>query len=326
MKKEEYAEKYKTEQWSYCFKCGKGVFKDLRFRVSLFHNGKSLISCPEHYRFLIALICKLTDPKNERIRKGHKTAQESGASHQAALDGWNTRRERGTDIIGIEKMKQWFKDHPEKKKEYAQEAADTKRAHGDYDFDSMSEIGKKGWENSRNDPVRWEIKMQNMKAGQKRSKENGNFQNGREKGRQTFFDHYGLFSFIFPKFSLESQELFIALEENIPKNLTCYYAIKQNENFGTTLTNGRKTSGEYQVWVHGNRFCRFLDFYIKELNICIEFDEKWHEKAQDYDKERTSDILKTMPNIKILRVKKEDYLNDKDKVIKECVDFFVKTS
>jgi hypothetical protein len=163
-----------------------------------------------------------------------------------------------------------------------------------------------------------------------------NFKNGRikaiktcketnayDRARETRFNNFGIYSNFFPSFSLDSQELFVEIEKQLSNTLTCYYAIKQNEFLGVVLDNGTKTSGEYQVWIRGNTLCRFLDFYIKELNICIEFDEEHHEKekAQKYDLIRENDIRKVIPNIKIFRVKKRDYLSDKNKVLKQCLDF-----
>lgn len=149
------------------------------------------------------------------------------------------------------------------------------------------------------------------------------FLRGRAKCKQTLFEHFGIFSYVFPRFSLESQELFYLIEQNLSKQLTCYYATKQNELFGTILENGHKMSGEFQVWVHGNHFCRFLDFYVKELNVCIEFDEESHEKEESIKEDiiRENDIKKALPTIKILRVKKRDFLTDRDKALRECLDF-----
>jgi len=77
------------------------------------------------------------------------------------------------------------------------------------------------------------------------------------------------------------------------------------------------------VWHESNRFARFLDFYIPELETCIEFDEKHHDKeeAKKKDIERENDIKRAIPEIRILRVKKEDYLKDKNKVLNECLQF-----
>jgi hypothetical protein len=320
--REQYAEKWKTEQWHYCFKCRKGVYKDRRTYEIILYDGIVVLGCKEHWRLAGAFIIKITDPTNERIKKGHKTMREFGDNHQASLDGWETRRKNGTEKLGAEKQKQYWKDHPEEKKTRAQKAVKIKRMNGNYDFDNMSKISKKGWENTRADPKKLEQKLQKIKKGLRRSIENGNFQKGQAKRRKTLKERYGKYSTLFPVFSLESQELFIAIEKNLPKELNCYYAIKENENFGI-VSNGVRTSGEFQIWHESNRFCRFLDFYIKEINVCIEFDEDGHEheKAKKNDLIRENDIKRAIQNIKIFRVKKRDYLSDKNKVLKRCLDF-----
>lgn len=202
----------------------------------------------------------------------------------------------------MKKLRLWYKENPKEAQKVYQKAANSRRAKGEYDFEIMSKRSKKGWQ---------------------KSIESGTAQRGRIKARKTFFEHFGLYSILFPAFSLESQDLFMAIEENLLERLTCYYATKQNELFGTILENGHRTSGEFQVWHESNRFCRFLDFYIKELDVCIEFDEKRHEnnEAKKQDLIRENDIKRRMPNIKILRVKKKDFLTNKDKILKECLDF-----
>lgn len=61
-------------------------------------------------------------------------------------------------------------------------------------------------------------------------------------------------------YSQISQELFKQIDEHISKKYTTYYATKNNEWF---------VRGENQLY--------YLDYFIKELNICIEFNgNAWH--------------------------------------------------
>ena len=61
----------------------------------------------------------------------------------------------------------------------------------------------------------------------------------------------------------------------------------------------------------------FVDGYIKELNIVIELDEKWHDILKwykEHDPIRENDIHEYIDCI-FFRVKEEDWLNDKSKII-----------
>jgi len=56
------------------------------------------------------------------------------------------------------------------------------------------------------------------------------------------------------------------------------------------------------------------DFYCKELRIVIEVDGGIHEKQKDYDKIR-SEILEIQNNLKIIRFKNEDVINNINKIL-----------
>jgi hypothetical protein len=349
--KVEYAKKHKTCEYVVCKTCGKEVYRTFlwqahregrftcidpkctsrkeniservkRFKVwcknnpektrEIAKNGRATMRIRGTDKIAIEkqkLHRKLYPKEKKKCKQYIKIPEELKREHnrQGSIKGWETRRKNGNVESGIEHLKQWSIDHPEEKKQYSQNAADARRANGGYDFDIMSRISRKGWEHAREDPVKFENRINHS----------------RQKRRECLKKKYGRYSSLFPMFSLESQELFIGIEENLRKELTCYYAIKENENFGALTKDGKKTSGEYQVWVHGNRYVRFLDFFVKELNVCIEFDEEHHEKekVKKEDLIRENDIKRAAPDIKIFRVKKVDYLADKNKILKECLDF-----
>lgn len=311
----QYAEKNKTGEWLICETCGKGCFRSFSWQADHHEYFICIDSkCPSRQEIINSRAkkfkqwCKENPEKiKEMSEKGKKTLKEGGgietlrnkaiqrhknhpnAASEAGFIGWETRRANGNVESGVEHMLQWYEEHPEQKKLYIIKATEARKANGGYRYEVMSKINKK------------------------RAK----------TGRKTLFEKLGIYSLVFPTFSLESQELFWTIEQKLSEKLTCYYAMKQNELFGTILENGHRTSGEFQVWVHGNAFCRFLDFYIKELNVCIEFDEESHEKEESIKKDiiRENDIKRAIPTIKILRIKKRDFLADKDKVLKECLDF-----
>ena len=142
----------------------------------------------------------------------------------------------------------------------------------------------------------------------------------KEKMRETLHSKYGKYLSVIPRYSSESQELFDALAVILKKyKYTLYYA-----------TNGDMGKcNEFVVSVIdtsiGLNTHRFLDFYVKELNKAIEFDEEYHlsDKQQYKDNIRTSEIKKALQNIEIFRVSKKKYLNNKDNVIKKCMDFLM---
>ena len=66
----------------------------------------------------------------------------------------------------------------------------------------------------------------------------------------------------------------------------------------------------------------YLDGYIKQLGIAIEFDEPYHESpsVQEADRLREKGILDCMPDIKFIRVKQREWENAPELVIKECTN------
>ena len=80
----------------------------------------------------------------------------------------------------------------------------------------------------------------------------------------------------------------------------------------------------YQVKVKSdNVFLRYLDFYIEEYNICIEFDEEYHknDKQEKLDIERENEIKNSISDIIIYRVNKDDYILNPEKTINDILCF-----
>jgi hypothetical protein len=144
--------------------------------------------------------------------------------------------------------------------------------------------------------------------------------------RNTMKQRYGVYYNIMPRFSLISQELFTSIELillDLYPNLECFYATNKKIVLG-----GKLVTNEYQVLVESvsnDKKVRFLDFYIPELKKWIEFDESYHDNVDQLcdDKIREEEIRAVIPDIQLLRVKEEDYLNDKDYVIEKCINFIL---
>jgi len=120
-------------------------------------------------------------------------------------------------------------------------------------------------------------------------------------------------------FSFISQELFWNILEKI-KDM-------YNEIYFASFDNGEKN---YQInkeyVVNTNYGFRLLDFYIKDINKCIEFDGTyWHGRVgrgnKNRDEIREKEILETNPDMKILHIKEEDYKYNKEDVLNKCMKF-----
>lgn len=105
-----------------------------------------------------------------------------------------------------------------------------------------------------------------------------------------------------------SQKLFNEIRNRLP-NLEMLYA-----------TNG----GEYIVDCSPVKH-PMLDFYIPSKKCWIEFDgDYWHgEKRgnQERDRKREEAIKKSIPDIKLLRIRERDYKNTPDSIITECISW-----
>jgi len=126
---------------------------------------------------------------------------------------------------------------------------------------------------------------------------------------------YGYINFC-PIFSLESQNLFRNLEENLKKyNYEIFYAMK-----------GDRKNNEFQVHIKdGTVNMRFLDFYVKDLNKSIEFNEAYHQRESQLivDAIRKEEIEKSIGGIQFYYVSKDDWLKDPAKVINDCLTFLL---
>jgi len=138
--------------------------------------------------------------------------------------------------------------------------------------------------------------------------------NNIKKQKETLKERYGKYSNFFPRFSLVSQELFALIEKEIGET-KCFYATNGNIN----------QSNEFQILHEPSGVVRFLDFYVPEKNLCIEFDEKYHKskKQQSKDRVREKHIKYAVRKIKILRIKQSDYEGNPNLIVKKCIDFIL---
>jgi len=144
------------------------------------------------------------------------------------------------------------------------------------------------------------------------------YDNIASKSVKTRMEKYGKIHFC-PMFSIKSQELFVELDKKLESKYTLYYATKGNN----------ESTNEYQVLIeNGTVNLRFLDFYVKELNKCIEFNEKYHyyDKQMESDKIRTDEILSSLPEIKMHYVNEKDWETNKELVISQCLEFLLNSN
>lgn len=122
-------------------------------------------------------------------------------------------------------------------------------------------------------------------------------------------------------YSIISQKLFWKLFDNIDKNIILKFA--QNNN-GIKDESGK--NHEYVIETNES-YCK-LDFYIPEINYCIEFDgDYWHgEKPgnKERDNIRENQIKIKNPNITIVHVKEKDFKNDPDLIIQTLINDIIK--
>jgi len=80
-----------------------------------------------------------------------------------------------------------------------------------------------------------------------------------------------------------------------------------------------------EYFLRTKKFGKFLDFYIKDINVCIEFDgDYWHGTKpgnKENDAIREKEILESNPSLKILHIKECDYNNTPHKIINDCINF-----
>jgi len=111
-----------------------------------------------------------------------------------------------------------------------------------------------------------------------------------------------------------SQEIFWEIYKNIShKYKNIYFATNDNGIRNDHINN------EFLVELKNGKYYR-LDFYIKDLNKWVEYDDpKWHDVQKD--KIRETNIKKELPGAKCLRILSLDYKKNKDIIIKKCIDF-----
>lgn len=142
---------------------------------------------------------------------------------------------------------------------------------------------------------------------------------GEEKGLEIWKERQDKWLKAFPhmNYSIISQKLFWKLYEKIgTKYKEIYFATNDN---GVEVQNKNN-----ELRLKTEKSTRMLDFYIPEINKCIEFDGTyWHGEMgrgnKMRDMLRDEEILKM--GIKILHVKEDDYKKDPEKIVLECLEF-----
>jgi len=125
-------------------------------------------------------------------------------------------------------------------------------------------------------------------------------------------------------FSKISQSLFWWLNELLKNKYKLIYFAENKNNEKNIFKNS-----EYMIHTINNTN-RFLDFYIPEINKCIEFDgDYWHDINTvgnvERDRIREEEVIETL-NCKIFHVKERDYRENSIKVINECMEFLNETN
>lgn len=119
-------------------------------------------------------------------------------------------------------------------------------------------------------------------------------------------------------YSKVSQELFWELFFNIRNKYSDIYFATFNQETKSLDDSG--TNNEYMVFLNEINHA-FLDFYVKDVNKCIEFDGTyWHENSKEKDFERERKIKEVL-GCDVLRVSQEEYITSKEYVIKKCMEF-----
>lgn len=117
-------------------------------------------------------------------------------------------------------------------------------------------------------------------------------------------------------YSLISQRLFWLLYECISKDFQNVYFATRNPYTGQEV----EENCEKGIVVDGH--CYFLDFYIEEIKVCIEFDGVfWHSLEQIIKKDAKRDGVLAAQGIHVYHVKENDYRNDEQNVIARCLEF-----
>lgn len=146
---------------------------------------------------------------------------------------------------------------------------------------------------------------------------------GEIEGKQIWKERQDKWLDSFPKqnFSLVSQTLFWKIYNNIKNKYKNIYFAQLNQK--TKMLEEHKNY-EYKLDI-GKSYCK-LDFFIKDINKCIEFDgDYWHgEKRGNQERDKIRTKLIEEAGIKVLHVKERDYKNNPQKMIQECLNFLCK--
>lgn len=132
-----------------------------------------------------------------------------------------------------------------------------------------------------------------------------------EKGTFNNFQVFG--------YDKNAQELFWFLHDNLNVKIIKYATINTRD-----ISNPMNNEFKIRVKdISKTNIFRNLDCYIKLLNnieINIEFDPKTHKKTIEADTIRELEILTKKPNIIILRVREQEYLQNKKEIKQEILD------
>jgi very-short-patch-repair endonuclease len=106
------------------------------------------------------------------------------------------------------------------------------------------------------------------------------------------------------------------LYECISKDFKDVYFATRNPYTGQEV----EENCEKGVVIDGH--CYFLDFYIKDINVCIEFDGTfWHKSPRKVKEDAIRDTILSSNGIHVYHVKENDYLEDEQNVIARCLEF-----
>lgn len=336
----QYAEKHKTEEWIPCVVCGKFIAKGLIYQ-KFDKYGNNINTCCNKCKTILRIERgKLNGKLKKAAKQAAKTRKENGYYESDSYKASNELRvqkmlEAGTYTLIAQKSNK-KKAETGSAKTGAQKGHKTKLEKGIYKTATQNRtitmitngtniiraqkanktIEEKG---IRKDMMRKARETRIKNKTTERMRNDGTFTRAMIKYEETMLRKYGRRYNIQPNYSEMSQELFREIEVIIfqfQKNLKCFYA-----------TNGETfRSNEYVVTIR-QKACsvRYLDFYIPEIKTCIEFDEKKHEnpKRKRYDKIREKQIIKAIPDIRIIRIKERDFKQNKQKTIIEAINFIL---
>lgn len=127
-------------------------------------------------------------------------------------------------------------------------------------------------------------------------------------------------------YSKVSQELFDDISNSLPKHLKIYYATRFNEDVIS-----RKDFAEhyeYMLMFQDRAVC-FLDYYIPEINYCLEFDgDYWHSekcpKNLIRDTIKSAKIAEEYPDMRVVRIKECDYKDNPTQVTQDIIEDILK--